>query len=321
MQWVEETDPDVAARLKDMAIKMFIGCRGISFGRCDIRMDLRTRELYMLEINPNCGIFYPPGSWGSADYIMSIDPMGHVGMIDMMYKCAVKNHAERQKPVIISYRPGWGYGSYAARDIKEGETIEKHEEQARNLVSLGRVRGEWNALKKRWFAQNAYPVSANVYAMWSNEPEDWRPLNHSCDPNSWLVGLDLKARRLIKRGEPISMDYATFCDEEMEPFTCKCGAPTCRGLIKGDDYKLPHIFETYGLDHISDAIAMKLAASRVVTSLVGNGDNKSTNASDKSPTPLVKEIDGKDVAARLLMGLGDAKSVKVDAATASTTSN
>ena len=41
-------------------------------------------------------------------------------------------------------------------------------------------------------------------------------------------------------GEPrlavdeIQTDYATFLDENAEPFNCLCGAANCRGLIKGE---------------------------------------------------------------------------------------
>lgn len=31
-------------------------------------------KVYFLEINPNCGIFYPKDAMGSADYILSHDP-------------------------------------------------------------------------------------------------------------------------------------------------------------------------------------------------------------------------------------------------------
>ena len=39
--------------------------------------------MYLLEINPNCGVLYPPGLHGSADYILQLDPgHGHMAFID-----------------------------------------------------------------------------------------------------------------------------------------------------------------------------------------------------------------------------------------------
>jgi D-alanine-D-alanine ligase len=58
-------------------------------------------------------------------------------------------------------------------------------------------------------------------------------MNHSCDPNMEYVGLNLYARRAIARGEELTLDYGTFCGEDMEPFPCRCGSAVCRGLIRG----------------------------------------------------------------------------------------
>ncbi|HNI54647.1 MAG TPA: hypothetical protein PK511_09015, partial [Chitinophagales bacterium] len=46
-------------------------------------------------------------------------------------------------------------------------------------------------------------------------------------------GLDVVALRNISCGEELTLDYATFLDEHMEPFECHCGSKNCRGLIKG----------------------------------------------------------------------------------------
>ena len=69
--------------------------------------------------------------------------------------------------------------------------------------------------------------------MWSAEPDQWRPINHSCEPNTWLTGLDEVACRAIDEGEELTIDYATFCGPAMEAFECNCGAPSCRRIMKG----------------------------------------------------------------------------------------
>jgi hypothetical protein len=43
--------------------------------------------------------------------------------------------------------------------------------------------------------------------------------------------LDLVARRDIAAGEQITMDYATFCTDEMMDFPCLCQAATCRRTV------------------------------------------------------------------------------------------
>jgi hypothetical protein len=123
------------------------------------------------------------------------------------------------------------------------------------LVSKAHVRDHWNATQKALFARYAYPITDEVYAMWSSDPEQWKPINHSCDPNAWLEGLNLTARRRIAAGEQITLDYGTFCNESLEPFTCTCGSAECRGMIRGTDYLSAHIGRYNG--HVSDYVRSK----------------------------------------------------------------
>ena len=44
----------------------------------------------MLEINPNCGLFYEPKDAGSADFILLNDPDGHTGFLDTIITAAMK---------------------------------------------------------------------------------------------------------------------------------------------------------------------------------------------------------------------------------------
>ena len=41
-------------------------CNAAAPPRCDFRVDGATGEIHLLEINPNCGVLYPPGLHGSA---------------------------------------------------------------------------------------------------------------------------------------------------------------------------------------------------------------------------------------------------------------
>ena len=61
----------------------------------------------------------------------------------------------------------------------------------------------------------------------------WRFLNHSCDPNATLRGQELMARRRIQPWEEVTFDYDTTEYDMAEPFPCRCGSPSCRGLIRG----------------------------------------------------------------------------------------
>ena len=41
--------------------------------------------------------------------------------------------------------------------------------------------------------------------MWSNNPMEWRPYDHSCEPSTWLDGLNVVARRPIAVGEALTL--------------------------------------------------------------------------------------------------------------------
>ncbi|MBK9569859.1 MAG: SET domain-containing protein-lysine N-methyltransferase [Chitinophagaceae bacterium] len=83
------------------------------------------------------------------------------------------------------------------------------------------------------FRRYAYPVSEELFILWDDDPSEWAPQNHSCDPNTVFDGLDVLVIKNISKGQEITLDYANFLDENMEPFYCQCGSPKCRGKITG----------------------------------------------------------------------------------------
>lgn len=87
-------DPVLAARLRDEAARFFVALNGASFGRCDIRVDAQGTPFF-LEINPNCGVYYPPSDPGSADLCLLKDPSGHEGFTRQLVAAALGRHARR----------------------------------------------------------------------------------------------------------------------------------------------------------------------------------------------------------------------------------
>jgi len=102
MKWVDYDemacfpveDPLLAGRLRDASARFFVGLGGASFGRCDLRVDLEGRP-FMLEINPNCGVYYPPEDPGSADLCLRHDAAGHEGFTRQLVAAALARHARR----------------------------------------------------------------------------------------------------------------------------------------------------------------------------------------------------------------------------------
>ncbi|MBZ0268906.1 D-alanine--D-alanine ligase [bacterium] len=88
-------DAALAERLRDVSARFFTALDGASFGRCDLRVD-RDGTPFMLEINANCGVYYPPADAGSADLCLMQDPAGHEGFTRQLVAAAFRRHAHRQ---------------------------------------------------------------------------------------------------------------------------------------------------------------------------------------------------------------------------------
>jgi len=89
------TDADLSACLRKMSANLFLGLHGTGYGRCDIRIN-PDGELFMLEINPQGAIFYPPETPGMADTILRFDPRGHTGFVDLLFRSALARHKRKK---------------------------------------------------------------------------------------------------------------------------------------------------------------------------------------------------------------------------------
>ena len=100
MKWVDYekmsvavvTDPRIEKILREQTMRVFKELGGNGYARCDFRMDANG-EIHMLEINPNCGIFYPPHEPGSADYSLMNDK--HIDHTKFM-KLIIRSGERRQ---------------------------------------------------------------------------------------------------------------------------------------------------------------------------------------------------------------------------------
>lgn len=81
----------LARRLRDVSARLFVGLEGASFGRCDLRVDADGTP-YVLEMNANCGVYYPPKDAGGADLCLLNDPAGHEGFTRRLVEVALRRH-------------------------------------------------------------------------------------------------------------------------------------------------------------------------------------------------------------------------------------
>ena len=83
--------------------------------------------------------------------------------------------------------------------------------------------------------------------------------NHSCEPNVGVRGqIVFVAMRAVEAGEELTHDWATTDDDDYE-LDCRCGAPTCRKIITGQDWRKPELQEKYR-GHFSAYLADKIDA-------------------------------------------------------------
>ena len=111
MKWVEYekmsvapvNDKRIEKTLREQTARLFKAMDGNGYARCDYRMDA-DGTIHMLEINPNCGIFYAPHEPGSADFSLIKDPVyDHQKFLNLIIRSA-KNRQDRMLATRVKKR-------------------------------------------------------------------------------------------------------------------------------------------------------------------------------------------------------------------------
>lgn len=226
------TDDALEAKLKSAAEKIFIGFSGVGYARLDFRVN-EKQEVYFLEINFTCSVFYEDGYEGSADYILNFDPIGKAGFLKLIISEGIARHEAKQRKYRIKGNAINGYGIVAQKRLSKGDVIFKMEESAQRIVTRRYVEKNWTPAQLEEFRHYAYPISDEVYILWDHKPENWAPQNHSCSPNTIYDGLNLVALTEIQAEEELTLDYADLLDDNIQSFVCSCGHANCRKVISG----------------------------------------------------------------------------------------
>jgi hypothetical protein len=225
-------DAELDKKLREASKKIFLGFGAVGYGRMDFRVNDKG-EVFFLEVNFTCSVFYTDGYEGSADFILKYDGIGQAGFLKLIIEEAMNRHQRKQKCYDVKGNSIAGFGIYAKRDLPNSYVVFNGEELPQRLITRRHAMENWNENDKEHFRRYAYPISKEVFIIWDADPTEWAPQNHSCNPNCAYDGLNVVALRKIKKGEELTLDYAQFLDKNMEPFHCNCGSPNCRGLIMG----------------------------------------------------------------------------------------
>jgi len=136
--------------------------------------------------------------------------------------------------------PGKGWGLVTLEHIPKGKLVQEY---------VGEVVDEKEKEHRLRIWNEEHPNDPNFYVMelsagfyidarvYANQS---RFINHSCAPNCNVMSVNVKGRirngiystRDIDAGEFLSYDYH-FDTKQGDRFVCRCGAPNCRGTMKG----------------------------------------------------------------------------------------
>jgi uncharacterized protein len=155
-----------------------------------------------------------------------------------------------------------GKGLLATADIYEGETV---------MIWGGEIidRQEYETIWPKYHNLSVVQLDQDHYLglpITESETIDMY-LNHSCDPNTWLIDeVTVIARRDIKAGEEITLESATWNDYEGEEYAdndlCTCGSSNCRGKVTPRDWMIPEIQERFK-GHFSPYLQRRIDSQRV----------------------------------------------------------
>jgi len=227
-------DEALSAALQHASALTFEALSGTGYARCDFRVDV-DGEVFLLEVNPNNSMFYPLAEPAGADVSVDSAPAGHRGFIEHLLNCAKRRQERAKVNWEWTFDPDTGFGMAAACDISAGEVVVRNEEKACKLVSRQHVERNWSGLKRQWFERYAYPATGDVFRLWSDNPEEWRPIHHSNEPNTLIQGLDIIALRDIKAGEELTLDRSTFHLSTTESIDCTYVGSEYRSKTREDD--------------------------------------------------------------------------------------
>jgi SET domain-containing protein len=134
-----------------------------------------------------------------------------------------------------------GRGLFARQPISAGEIVAVKGGAIMDAASFARIRDQVSPAEIQieddlYIApRSAAEVEANILC-----------LNHSCQPNVGVRGqITFVAMRAIAAGAELTIDYAMIDGDPAERMACACGAPECRQVVTGDDWRRPELRQRY----------------------------------------------------------------------------
>lgn len=123
-----------------------------------------------------------------------------------------------------------GDGAFVIAPISRGETVAVF---GGFPVTRAQLEGLPEERKRR-----SIQIDSDLFLVSGETREPGDMVNHSCAPNCGMRGdIIVVALRDIAVGEELTYDYAMSDASDYDEFHCACGAATCRGVIRGTDWR------------------------------------------------------------------------------------
>ena len=137
--------------------------------------------------------------------------------------------------------PIQGRGLFAREVISAGEIVAVKGGTIMDAAAFARVREAVSPADIQ-IEESLYIVPGSVEAVEANI----LCLNHSCHPNVGVRGqITFVAMRDIPAGAELTLDYDMIDGHPDERMTCACGAPECRKIITGNDWRRRELQQRY----------------------------------------------------------------------------
>lgn len=238
ISWMEDDNPAYAETI-EMARNSFVHVlNGVGYGRADFRIDEKG-HVYFLEINPNCGMWYPKihGEGDFADQMVVKDATwDHETFVEAACRYAMEQQKLREPWYVVSHDSQGHFTARASKTVEAGRAL------------FGDAVHPIPIVAKSLYKVGLADVGSNVGCVVRRADgiQQVVALRHSCEPNMTFIHgntLTCAARRQINAGEELSIDYSTIRDVGMPTFACRCGTVSCRNLI------VPHPPMPRSVDH------------------------------------------------------------------------
>lgn len=130
--------------------------------------------------------------------------------------------------VEVREAPGKGLGVFARRAFSPGEFIfrRRHGRAVANTDTWRLSEDDQRHLCELDFERSAVLLPPGCY------------LNHSCEPNAMRSGVMVFVWRSIAAGEEVTIDYRLNAFDDESRWECRCGAPSCEGVVTGSFFAL-----------------------------------------------------------------------------------